>query len=643
MPESVEIPAPVNATTRSHRSIQPRTSSTATSPTPPASRALGVHIDTDRPCVVVHEVERDAAGPLSLPAPPHHAMTDWLPISPLHATPGAPLFAPAGAGAGGEAMTVAQLLRAEIPAVVAGWRARCSAGSSPPVPEGADLDAVVSAVALAVDDAPLATTTSRPALDWVAEILMGQGTGLEETIQQLGALREVLTERVVARMGPDAALEAQHGLNAAVDGLVEACAAHTSRRLEQAAFVDPLTGLLNRRAMERDVRRELAVAARHGRRLSVIVGDLDRLKELNDREGHAAGDRALCSLADALRAGLRAGDSAYRLGGDEFLVLLPETSADDVDAVVTRILNSGPPSFSWGAATFPDDAADGASLIHVADRRLFARRRVARAGPRRSMAAPLGRQRREPRLLTSFRLAAALMAGALLGAASVSGATGTLPDAAQDIVHTALDKVGVRVPPGTPAGPSAGPEAGTKDGARSAVRFIGDETTSCTNPDGTPFRGTHGEYVAAHPDDPRTPVNERELAARSPCGKPVTAVAGAESPAPTPEPEASGPTAEPGRSGDGRPPADAGKPAGAGTTDASKRAESGETVEPVTRVDRDTEEPDKTREDGKPAKAQEPDANTEEPGEQDGGSVDATTTEPPRRTRAGGSRQPRPR
>lgn len=547
-------------------------------------------------------------------------------------------------------MTVAELLRAEIPSVAAEWRARCSASASSPAPEAADLDAVVLAVTLAVDDAPLPSTASRPALDWVAEILLDQATSLEETIHQLGSLREVLTERMVARLGPDAGLEAQHRLNAAVDGLVEACAAHTSRRLEQAAFVDPLTGLLNRRAMERDLRRELAVAARHGRRLSVIVGDLDRLKELNDRQGHAAGDRALCSLADALRAGLRAGDSAYRLGGDEFLVLLPETAADDVDAVVSRILTSGPPSFSWGTATFPDDAADGASLIHVADRRLFARRRVARSGPRLSTA-PIRPRRREPHLLASLRLAAALMAGALLGAASVSGATGTLPDAAQDIVHTALDKVGVRVPPGTAADRSDESQAGEEDVAKGTPRFVGDATTSCTNPDGSPFSGTHGDYVAAHPDDPRTAVNERELAARSPCGKPISAVAGAEPPAPNRERDTQPIAGEGDSSGDAGPPAGAARPAETGNAaEPKKGAENGKTVEPVTRVDRDTTERGKSPEDRTPAKAREPEPNdaeepdTAEPGEQDGGSVDAgTQTEPPRPTRAGSSRQARPR
>ena len=118
-------------------------------------------------------------------------------------------------------------------------------------------------------------------------------------------------------------------------------------------------------------------------------------------------------------------------------------------------------------------------------------------------------------------LAGSMMAGTLLGGASLAGAmTGALPDTAQAAAHTALAKVGVHVPDAA----SKGKDASTKKAGNSSngtARF----TDGCTNPDGSAFTGNHGQYVKAHPDDPATTdKNERELAAQSDCGKPLTAV-----------------------------------------------------------------------------------------------------------------------
>lgn len=152
------------------------------------------------------------------------------------------------------------------------------------------------------------------------------------------------------------------------------------RELAAAAFIDPLTGLRNRRALESDLAQRLAVAARGLRPLTVVVGDLDGLKAINDQHGHKAGDQALRALAAALDTALRAGDTAYRIGGDEFLLLLPDTGAAPAEALVERI-RAGAPAFSWGASSFPADGASGPDLIELADQRLLAGRNETRRLP----------------------------------------------------------------------------------------------------------------------------------------------------------------------------------------------------------------------------------------------------------------------
>lgn len=106
---------------------------------------------------------------------------------------------------------------------------------------------------------------------------------------------------------------------------------------ESAALNDPLTSLGNRRAFDRALDREEARCARFGHRAGVIVLDLDRLKQVNDTLGHEAGDRMLQQAASTLRTSLRGADQAFRTGGDEFALLLPEVADDSVDGVCERL------------------------------------------------------------------------------------------------------------------------------------------------------------------------------------------------------------------------------------------------------------------------------------------------------------------
>ena len=103
------------------------------------------------------------------------------------------------------------------------------------------------------------------------------------------------------------------------------------------AALDQLTGLYNRRSGEQRLAEEISRAVRHERPLTVLLMDLDGLKQINDRLGHAAGDLVLKGFADRLQRAIRGSDLAVRIGGDEFMVLLPECRADEVRHVVARV------------------------------------------------------------------------------------------------------------------------------------------------------------------------------------------------------------------------------------------------------------------------------------------------------------------
>jgi diguanylate cyclase (GGDEF)-like protein len=104
-----------------------------------------------------------------------------------------------------------------------------------------------------------------------------------------------------------------------------------------AAAIDPLTGMLNRNALTTRVGElaQQAVVARHS--IGVIIGDIDRFKSINDAHGHAAGDAVLRDIADRLRSSLRAFDLAYRVGGEEFLVILPGASLERAQHVAEQL------------------------------------------------------------------------------------------------------------------------------------------------------------------------------------------------------------------------------------------------------------------------------------------------------------------
>jgi diguanylate cyclase (GGDEF)-like protein len=139
---------------------------------------------------------------------------------------------------------------------------------------------------------------------------------------------------------------------------------------------DPLTRLLNRRAFVDRLDGEVARAVRYGRSVGLVLCDLDGFKELNDRAGHPAGDEALQRFARTLGTALRKGDDAFRIGGDEFALLIAEASDDDAREVVSRITAQlGELRASFGVASCPGDARDPQTLFRLADDALYVAKR----------------------------------------------------------------------------------------------------------------------------------------------------------------------------------------------------------------------------------------------------------------------------
>jgi diguanylate cyclase (GGDEF)-like protein len=103
------------------------------------------------------------------------------------------------------------------------------------------------------------------------------------------------------------------------------------------AALDQLTGLYNRRSGEQRLAQEMSRAQRHGRPLTILLMDLDNLKQVNDKHGHAAGDLVIKGFAERLQRAIRGSDLAVRLGGDEFMALLPECRAEEVRHVLGRV------------------------------------------------------------------------------------------------------------------------------------------------------------------------------------------------------------------------------------------------------------------------------------------------------------------
>jgi diguanylate cyclase (GGDEF)-like protein len=154
---------------------------------------------------------------------------------------------------------------------------------------------------------------------------------------------------------------------------------------------DPLTGWFNRRFMEETLEREISRSARNGRPLAILMMDVDNFKGFNDAYGHEAGDVALQTLCQLIKKHIRTEDAACRYGGDEFVLIIPDTSpelagkrAEAIRAAAGQVeiqyhgSPAGTLTLSFGVATSPVNGTTALELLRAADAALFRAKRDGR-------------------------------------------------------------------------------------------------------------------------------------------------------------------------------------------------------------------------------------------------------------------------
>lgn len=165
------------------------------------------------------------------------------------------------------------------------------------------------------------------------------------------------------------------------------------KKLQVNAATDALTGLYNRRLFDEYSEKELNRAKRYNQQLAFVILDVHKLKEVNDRRGHLQGDQILQLAATMLRKTMRASDFAFRIGGDEFALLLPETDPEQANTLCRRIRTQFENDISemkldisvtldFGIAVHPQDGDSKRTLLGLADKRLYELKNIGRdAGP----------------------------------------------------------------------------------------------------------------------------------------------------------------------------------------------------------------------------------------------------------------------
>ncbi len=214
---------------------------------------------------------------------------------------------------------------------------------------------------------------------WAGSLAGAFAVGIALTIATALGLTLVTLSRRLAR--------SLSGVDGEFDSLREA---YDRARLD--SLLDALTGLGNHRAFQEELDARIAQARDDGSAVALIVIDVDDLKKVNDQSGHAAGDELLRSVAQIMRANLRRGDGAYRTGGDEFALLLPNCTADSAEVIAHHLLasalngnhgRSGVFSVTIGISAYPAPSADRHQIIHHADAALYAGKRHGRTNIQR--------------------------------------------------------------------------------------------------------------------------------------------------------------------------------------------------------------------------------------------------------------------
>jgi len=149
-------------------------------------------------------------------------------------------------------------------------------------------------------------------------------------------------------------------------------------KIKKVATIEKTTGLYNQNYFYQRLEEEIARASRNRYSLSLIFMDMDKLKDINDNYGHLTGDKVLQLVAKSIKDSIRKMDIAFRYGGDEFAVILPETDSEEALYIAERIrqrikgkTSFCPVSLSFGIASFPQDAKEPQELLDRADQAMY--------------------------------------------------------------------------------------------------------------------------------------------------------------------------------------------------------------------------------------------------------------------------------
>ena len=248
------------------------------------------------------------------------------------------------------------------------------------LPDGSSLRLVKIRLALALAAAAILPVAATQA---AIRAVDAAGPGVEPStllaLLAIGALLVGLVVRMAGRV-----LEPAVELDASRGRLRDAY-----EEVREFALVDGLTGLGNHRAFQEAFEGEISRAQRYRQDLSLVLLDLDEFKLVNDAQGHAVGDSLLAEVGRLIRGHVRRSDRAFRIGGDEFALILPQTTADGAQLLARRLLAAGlelrpesayqrPISFSAGVSSFPAQTRDREQLRTFADSALYRGKRSGR-------------------------------------------------------------------------------------------------------------------------------------------------------------------------------------------------------------------------------------------------------------------------
>lgn len=222
----------------------------------------------------------------------------------------------------------------------------------------------------------------------IAEKHVKAGGSLTTALEAYMRLRQslILASRDVFRESDRPFFDLMTRLNRCIDRVLFAISegyfSAFQAEIEKQALTDQLTGLGNSRRFREALNSELKRSDRTGRSFALIFVDVDDFKAINDRIGHVAADRTLAAIGAALESQLRGSDLVCRWGGDEFIILLPETDREEATILAERLREqvAGEPScdgatISLGVSCFPDDGKNYDSLVANADNALYASKR----------------------------------------------------------------------------------------------------------------------------------------------------------------------------------------------------------------------------------------------------------------------------